>query len=52
LFVVTAGRDGFLRAPDHAGEDRVAAQAVPARRYLGGGCIPLPRLFCSVLLVH
>lgn len=51
-FFVIAGRAGCLRATGHAGEDWAAAQAVLARRYLGGGCIPLPGMFRSVLLVH
>jgi hypothetical protein len=50
--LIFRGGRGFLRATGHAGEDRAAAQAVLARRDLGGGCIPLPGLFCPVLLVH
>lgn len=47
-----AGRREFIHTGSYVGKDWVAAEAVYARRHLGGGCIPLSGLFCSVLLVY
>lgn len=51
-FPMIAGRREFIHTGSYVGKDWVAAEAVHARRHLGGGRIPLSGLFCSVLVVY
>jgi len=51
-FLMIAGRREFIHTGSYVEEDWVAPEAVHARRHMGGGCIPLSGLFCSVLLVY
>jgi hypothetical protein len=50
--LLAGSRVRFLPTCSYVGKDRAPAQAVDARGNLGAGCVQLPGLFCSVLLVH